>query len=78
VSPACSQDGNFSEAAFRDSVNAALANNIGNMLNRTLGLLRKYHASTLPVGASQAAGPDHPLRLVLDKQLAEAAAAYSR
>lgn len=28
------KDGNFSEAAFRDVVNACLANSIGNMLNR--------------------------------------------
>ena len=37
-----SQDGNFSEREFRDVVNAALANNLGNCLNRTLGLLHKY------------------------------------
>lgn len=28
------RDGNFSEVAFRDTVNACLANSIGNMLNR--------------------------------------------
>ncbi|GFH32665.1 uncharacterized protein HaLaN_31919, partial [Haematococcus lacustris] len=36
------QDGDFAAARFRDSVNAALANNLGNMLNRTLNLLHKY------------------------------------
>jgi hypothetical protein len=35
------QDGDFSEPRFREIVNAALANNLGNMLNRTLNLLHK-------------------------------------
>lgn len=44
------QDGDFSEARFRDTVNAALANNIGNMMNRSLNLLKKNCASQ--VGAA--------------------------
>ncbi len=35
-------DGDFSEERFCDTVNAALANNLGNMLNRTLSLLAKF------------------------------------
>lgn len=34
VQVAFGRDGNFSEVAFRDTVNACLANSIGNMLNR--------------------------------------------
>ena len=74
----CRQDGNFSEQQFRDTVNACLANNVGNMLNRTLGLLRKYHGSVLPVSAAEAAGEDHPLRQVISNKLKEAEAAYNR
>lgn len=34
-------DGDFSEVRFRDEVNARLANDLGNLLNRTLNLLNK-------------------------------------
>ncbi len=43
------QDGDFSEGRFRDVVNAALANNLGNGLNRTLNLLAKFHEGALPL-----------------------------
>ncbi len=60
-----SQDGNFSEEAFRETLNAELANTVGNMLNRTLGLLHKYCDGRMPVGAGEAAGADHPLRVAV-------------
>ena len=44
----CLQDGDFSEKRFRDIVNAALANDIGNLLNRTLNLLKKNCGGTVP------------------------------
>lgn len=88
------QDGNFSEAAFRDVVNACLANAVGNMLNRTLGLLRKNCAGQLPEGASAAAaallqtaeegssssssGMHHPLQQACADAVAAAADAYGR
>jgi hypothetical protein len=59
--PPCSQDGDFSEEHFRNTVNAALANNVGNMLNRTLGLLRKNCAGVLPASAADLP-EDNPLR----------------
>ena len=46
------QDGDFSESRFRDIVNAYLANSVGNLLNRTQGLLKKNCNSTLPVASS--------------------------
>lgn len=49
----CRQDGDFSETRFRDTVNAALANNIGNMLNRTLNLITKNCGGVIPVGAGE-------------------------
>ena len=64
----CLQDGDFSEQRFRDIVNAFLANSVGNLLNRTLGLLRKNCAGTLP--ASAAAVPaDNPLRAVAELEV---------
>lgn len=43
------QDGDFSEERFRNIVNANLANDVGNLLNRTLNLLKKNCDSTLPI-----------------------------
>ena len=36
------KDGNYSDEDFKEKVNADLANNIGNLLNRTLNMLIKY------------------------------------
>ena len=36
------RDGNYSDMEFKERVNADLANNIGNLLNRTLNMLVKY------------------------------------
>ncbi len=36
------RDGNFSDEDFKERVNADLANNMGNLLNRTLNMLVKY------------------------------------
>lgn len=36
------QDGNFTIEDFKTRVNADLANNLGNLLNRTLSMLKKY------------------------------------
>lgn len=46
------QDGDFSEKRFQDLVNAALVNDLGNCLNRTLGLLHKYCEGKLPEAAN--------------------------
>lgn len=46
------RDGDFSEKRFVDIVNADLANSLGNLLNRSLNLLRKYCDSTLPFSAT--------------------------
>ena len=41
-------DGDFSQAALLTRVNSELANDYGNLLNRTLGMLKKYRGSKLP------------------------------
>ncbi|XP_042518967.1 methionine--tRNA ligase, chloroplastic/mitochondrial [Macadamia integrifolia] len=48
-------DGDYSEERFINIVNAHLANTIGNLLNRTLGLLKKNCHSTLAVDSNIAA-----------------------
>ncbi|XP_041994411.1 methionine--tRNA ligase, chloroplastic/mitochondrial-like isoform X3 [Salvia splendens] len=48
-------DGDYSEERFINIVNANLANTIGNLLNRTLGLLRKNCQSTIAVDSAIAA-----------------------
>lgn len=49
-------------------VNASLANDIGNLLNRTLGLLTKNCGGVLPVSASEIPA-DHPMRIVAEQQV---------
>ncbi len=62
------QDGDFSEKRFRDIVNAALANDIGNLLNRTLNLLKKNCGSVMPADSSQV--PDNsPVRHTAQQQV---------
>lgn len=48
-------DGDYSEERFINIVNAHLANTIGNLLNRTLGLLKRYCQSTLAIDSTSAA-----------------------
>ncbi|XP_055811314.1 methionine--tRNA ligase, chloroplastic/mitochondrial [Solanum dulcamara] len=48
-------DGDYSEERFIRMINANLANTIGNLLNRTLGLLKKNCQSTLAVDSDVAA-----------------------
>jgi methionyl-tRNA synthetase len=42
------KDGDFSEERFISSVNADLANSLGNLLNRTLGMVAKYCDLQIP------------------------------
>ncbi|MEB3206554.1 MAG: methionine--tRNA ligase [Vampirovibrionales bacterium] len=43
------QDGNFGEEEFKLKINADLANNFGNLLNRTVSMLVKYFGGQIPV-----------------------------
>lgn len=71
------QDGDFSEERFRNVVNAALANDIGNLLNRTLNLLSKNCGGALPLDAAALPG-DHPLRRAAAAAPPAVAGAYER
>lgn len=70
------QDGNFSEGHFQEIVNSGLANNVGNMLNRTLNLLKKNYQSALPV-SSTLISEDHCLREVVTTKVPEISRAYN-
>ncbi|KAK9837446.1 hypothetical protein WJX81_003493 [Elliptochloris bilobata] len=69
------QDGDFSEQRFRDTVNASLANSVGNLANRALNLLHKNCAAALPAAAADVP-VDNPLRAYAAAQVEAAAAAY--
>jgi methionyl-tRNA synthetase len=56
------KDGDFNETRFINTVNADLANDLGNLLNRTLGMLKKYCQSVIPAIDLTAIAPDHPLK----------------
>jgi methionyl-tRNA synthetase len=59
------QDGDFNEARFVDVVNKDLAKGLGNLLHRTLGMVKKY-CPTLAVPAidPQQIPADHPLKAI--------------
>jgi methionyl-tRNA synthetase len=63
------QDGNFSEDDFKTRVNADLANNLGNLLNRTLTMTQKFCDGRVPEADTL-----HPLTLPLSGLAATEAA----
>ena len=69
------QDGDFNERRFQDLANAALANNLGNLLNRSLNLLKKNCASRMPCAAASIP-EEHPVRQVVCTAVPAASAAY--
>ncbi len=46
-------DGDFSELALVSRINSDLANDLGNLLNRTLQMIRSYRGGTVPECASE-------------------------
>ncbi|MEB3333267.1 MAG: methionine--tRNA ligase, partial [Synechococcaceae cyanobacterium] len=54
------EDGDFQQQRFTDLVNNDLANTIGNLLNRTSSMARKWFAETVPP-AGEARQPSHVL-----------------
>ena len=69
------RDGDFSEPRFKDVINADLANDLGNLLNRTLNMLKKYREYSIPVVEIPA---DHPLRAQAEALPAAVSNAYDR
>ena len=56
------EDGDFQQQRFVDLVNNDLANTIGNLLNRTSSMARKWFDASVPT-AGQASALDHPLAI---------------
>jgi len=58
------RDGDFSETRFIDIVNADLANDLGNLLNRTLKMALKYCDGCVPNVKSDDISADNPLKKI--------------
>ena len=58
------RDGDFRETRFINVLNADLANDLGNLLNRTLGMIKKYCQGSLPKITSEDVPEDNPLKKI--------------
>ncbi len=70
------QDGDFNETRFVNILNADLANDLGNLLNRTLNMARKYCNGIVPNLLGSDIPTDNPLKAIalsLGEQVAQAA-----
>jgi methionyl-tRNA synthetase len=56
------QDGDFNETRFIEIVNADLANSLGNLVNRTLGMAKKYSQGQIGDCNAVDIPAEHPLR----------------
>jgi len=58
------QDGDFNESRFVNILNADLANDLGNLLNRTLGMVQKYCQGKGPAITGKNIADDNPLKVI--------------
>jgi methionyl-tRNA synthetase len=58
------RDGDFNEVRFINIVNADLANDLGNLLNRTLNMVKKYCAGNVPSITNEDIPIDHALKAI--------------
>jgi len=71
------KDGDFNETRFVDLINADLANSLGNLMNRSLNLLKKNCQSTFTIGADEIEH-DHQLRILTQECVELSRNAYLR
>lgn len=71
------KDGDFSEGRFIDIINAHLANTVGNLLNRTLGLLKKNCDAKITAD-SISIPEDNSIRVLAIESVNKAAIHYSQ
>lgn len=58
------KDGDFNETRFVNTLNADLANDLGNLLNRTLGMVKKYCSGCVPDISGEEITDDNALKLM--------------
>ncbi len=58
------QDGNFTNEALLNRMNADLANDLGNLLSRTVGMIDKYFGGTLPTEQVKSVHDDEQIKLI--------------
>src|SRR5690606_26208167 len=66
-------DSSFSEVAIAERINSDLANDLGNLLNRTLGMLHRYRDGVVP-----AAGAMEPIDVDLSQAFTDLPAKVTR
>jgi methionyl-tRNA synthetase len=69
------QDGDFNESRFIEIVNADLANNLGNLVNRTINMAKKYCQGRIPCDAKDIA-EGNPLKILGQNLGAQVDSAY--
>jgi methionyl-tRNA synthetase len=72
------KDGDFNETRFVNVLNADLANDLGNLLNRTLKMAARYCEGKVPAVDPQAIAAGHPLRALGTDLTSTVADAYHR
>ena len=70
-------DGHYSEDALIKRINSDLANDLGNLIYRTLTMMRKYFDGEVPVPGPEVA-PDNELKQVAQEAVTNAEAAMER
>lgn len=71
------QDGDFNETRFVNVLNADLANDLGNLLNRTLKMAKKYCNNQAPNLKGEDFPADHPLKQIGTELSDRVALAYN-
>ncbi|MGY6529173.1 MAG: methionine--tRNA ligase [Cyanobacterium sp.] len=70
------KDGDFNETRFVNTLNADLANDLGNLLNRSLGMLKKYCKGSLDNGLT--ISEDNPIKKIGETLCDRTSIAYNK
>jgi methionyl-tRNA synthetase len=72
------QDGDFNETRFVEIVNADLANSLGNLVNRTLSMAKKYCQGQVPNCNAEDISAENPLKILGQELGSQVDLAYDR